>query len=81
MESNNGISQNNRHLPRQTAPRTQEYQDTEIYINLEQAVFNSVNDEFHVKTAERPEEIKALLEVGFEYVCEKDGLAFFRKRK
>jgi len=55
--------------------------NTEIYINLEQAVFNSVNDEFHVKTAERPEEIKALLEVGFEYVCEKDGLAFFRKRK
>jgi hypothetical protein len=26
-------------------------------------------------------EIKALLEVGFEYVCEKDGLLFFRKRK
>ena len=27
------------------------------------------------------EEIKKLLEVGFEYVCEKDGLMFFRKRK
>ena len=24
---------------------------------------------------------KALLEVGFEYICEKDGLMFFRKRK
>jgi len=55
--------------------------NTEIYINLEQAVFNSTNDEFHVKVAEKPEEIKALLEVGFEYVYEKDGLAFFRKRK
>jgi hypothetical protein len=31
--------------------------------------------------AEKPEEIKALLEVGFEYVCEKDELMFFRKRK
>lgn len=38
-------------------------------------------DEFHVKTASDPEEIKSLLEVGFEYVCTKDGLVFFRKRK
>ncbi len=28
-----------------------------------------------------PEEIQALLEVGFEYVCRKDSLLFFRKRK
>jgi hypothetical protein len=39
------------------------------------------NDEFTVKVVSNPEEIKALLEVGFEYVCEKDGLLFFRKRK
>jgi hypothetical protein len=26
-----------------------------------------------------PEEIKELLEVSFEHVCEKDGLLFFRK--
>jgi hypothetical protein len=26
-------------------------------------------------------EIKSLLEVGFEYICEKDGLMFLRKRK
>lgn len=55
--------------------------NTEIYINLEQAIFNTTTDKFHVKVAEEPEEIKALLEVGFEYVCEKDGLMFFRKRK
>ena len=42
---------------------------------------DSCNDEFTVKVASDPEEIKALLEVGFEYVCEKDGLLFFRKRK
>jgi predicted RNA binding protein YcfA (HicA-like mRNA interferase family) len=39
------------------------------------------NDEFNVKVAEKPDEIKALLEVGFEYVCQKDSLMFFRKRK
>ncbi|MDH5459525.1 MAG: hypothetical protein QMD23_05825 [Candidatus Bathyarchaeia archaeon] len=38
-------------------------------------------EEFHVKIAQTPEEIKELLEVGFEYVCEKDGLLFFRKQK
>jgi hypothetical protein len=44
-------------------------------------LFQIENDEFNVKVAEKPEEIKALLEVGLEYVCQKDGLMFFRKRK
>ncbi|MCZ2855772.1 MAG: hypothetical protein O2U62_01625, partial [Candidatus Bathyarchaeota archaeon] len=34
-----------------------------------------------VRVAAKPDEIKGLLEVGFEYVCQKDGLAFLRKRK
>jgi hypothetical protein len=38
-------------------------------------------EEFHVRITKEPEEIKGLLEVGFEYVCEKDGLLLFRKRK
>ncbi|MEM3881677.1 MAG: tyrosine-type recombinase/integrase, partial [Candidatus Bathyarchaeia archaeon] len=42
---------------------------------------NFENSEYHVKTAKTPEEIKELLEAGFEYVCERDGLLFFRKRK
>lgn len=54
---------------------------TEVYINVEQALFLIENDEFNVKVAEKPDEIKALLEVGFEYVCQKDSLMFFRKRK
>ncbi len=42
---------------------------------------NFESNEYHVKTASTANEIKELLEVGFEYVCEKDGLMFFRKRK
>lgn len=56
-------------------------QSTEIYINIEQALFEEALEEFHVKVAEKPEEIKALLEVGFEYIWEKGDLMFFRKRK
>jgi hypothetical protein len=41
----------------------------------------SENDEFTVKMAEKPEAIKVLLEVGFEYICQKDSLIFLRKRK
>ena len=54
---------------------------TLLYVQLEKALFKEEASEFHVKATSNPEEIKALLEVGFEYVCSKDGLMFFRKRK
>jgi len=54
---------------------------TMIYINLESALFYTENNEFHVKTAKTQKEIEGLLEVGFEYVCQKDNLIYFRKRK
>jgi hypothetical protein len=54
---------------------------TLLYIQLEKALFQTTSEEFTVKATKDPEEIKALLEVGFGYVCEKDGLMFFRKRK
>lgn len=54
---------------------------TEIYINIENTLFDPTSDEFTVKVAERPEEVKELLEVGFEHVCQKDSLIFLRKRK
>ncbi|MFB0567754.1 MAG: hypothetical protein ACETVM_04140 [Candidatus Bathyarchaeia archaeon] len=44
-------------------------------------MFKSETDEFHVKVASKTEEIKQLLSVGFEYICEKDGLMYFRKRR
>jgi integrase/predicted RNA-binding Zn-ribbon protein involved in translation (DUF1610 family) len=60
-----------------------EIKNTMIYINIEHAIFgaSSDNSEFTVRVTEKPEEIKALLEVGFEYVCSKDSLIFLRKRK
>ena len=54
---------------------------TEIYITIERTIFEPTTDEFTVKIANDPEEVKCLLEVGFEYVCQKDGLMFLRKRK
>ena len=55
--------------------------NTEIYINIERTIFEPTSDEFTVRVVQQPEEIKALLEVGFEYVCQKDNLIFLRKRK
>jgi integrase len=55
--------------------------NTEIYINIERTLFEPRNDEFTVKVTDKPEEAKSLLEVGFEYVCNKDNLIFLRKRK
>lgn len=55
--------------------------NTEIYINIERILFEDQSDEFTVKLAESPRDIKQLLEVGFEYVCQKDNLVYLRKRK
>jgi integrase len=54
---------------------------TLLYIQLEQALYKEESSEFHVAIARTPEEIKALLEVGFEYICQKDDILYFRKRK
>jgi hypothetical protein len=53
---------------------------TEIYINIERTLFEPSRDEFTVKAADKAEEVKAFLEVGFEYVCQQEGLMFLRKR-
>jgi integrase len=56
-------------------------QSTEIYINIEQAIFNENNQEFHVVAATTIEEACKLLEAGFEYVTDMEGKKLFRKRK
>jgi integrase len=58
-----------------------ELRSTEIYINIERRLFEPSSDEFTVRVTDKPEDIKMLLEVGFEYVCQKDNLIFLRKRK
>jgi hypothetical protein len=39
------------------------------------------DDEFDVTTATTVEEAKKALSVGFNYMCEKDGVILFRKPK
>jgi len=54
---------------------------TLLYIQLEKALYKTDSDEFNVKVAKTKDQIVELLAVGFQYVCKKDGLTFFRKRK
>ena len=54
---------------------------TEIYITYEKTIYESNNDDYTVKVVKDPNDIVRLLEVGFEFVCEKDNLLFLRKRK
>jgi len=57
-------------------------QSTEVYIHIEKQLYQTTaNDEFIVKVATTPQEITALLEVGFEYITTRESLAYFRKRK
>jgi site-specific recombinase XerC len=54
--------------------------NTQIYVNLEQAIFEA-NDEYEVKVASTIEEACKLVEAGFQYVTEMDGKKLFSKRK
>jgi len=54
---------------------------TEVYINLEQACFPPVSDEFITKVATKIEEACKLIEVGFEKHDEFNGVHIYRKRK
>jgi len=54
---------------------------TQIYINMERAIFSENDQEFHVKVAENLDEACKLLAVGFEFVTDLEGKKLFRKRK
>jgi integrase len=58
-----------------------ELDNTQRYINIERTLFEPTSDDFTVRVAEKTEDVKALLEVGFEWVGQKDNLIFLRKRK
>jgi integrase len=56
--------------------------NTEKYVNIERTLFGEcANDEFTVRVTDKVEELKNLLEAGFEWVGQKDTLIFLRKRK
>jgi integrase len=55
--------------------------NTLIYINLEKAIFQNADEEYHVKVAENLQEACKLIAVGLEYVTDLNGAKLFRKRK
>ena len=54
---------------------------TQIYVNLDQALFGEANDEYHVRVAETIEEATKLIGVGYEYVSTMDNKQIYKKRK
>jgi hypothetical protein len=55
-----------------------------LYFHMERVIFGEdSNDEFIVNVVEKdkPEEIKTLLELGFDPSCETSNLIFMRKHK
>ena len=52
-------------------------ENTEVYTHL----INFEDEEYHSATAQKVEEAKQLIEKGFEYVCDMEGIKLFRKRK
>jgi len=58
-------------------PWTQRHQNTLVYTHL----IDDGEDSFTCKTARSLAEASSLIEAGFEYVTELDGVKLFRKRK
>ncbi|MDI9578950.1 MAG: site-specific integrase [Candidatus Bathyarchaeia archaeon] len=54
--------------------------NTELYVQLDHAYFEG-EDEYISKVAKTQKEILFLIDQGFEYVTEFEGVKFFRKRK
>ena len=48
--------------------------------NLTRKIYER-EDQFICRTAQTPEQIAELIEAGFTYICEKDGILYFRKTK
>jgi hypothetical protein len=54
---------------------------TRKYVKMSEAIYSTnADDDFHTRVATTQAEIVELLNSGFDYVMQKDGLAYFRKR-
>ena len=51
------------------------------YITIEESLFQEAPEDFYSATAKTVPEACKLVEAGFEYVCDFDGMKVFRKRK
>jgi integrase len=58
-----------------------EIKNTMLYIQLDKQLFSSKDDNYTVRIAHTNEEVKGLLEIGFEWVGEKSDAIFLRKPK
>ncbi|MBS7610848.1 tyrosine-type recombinase/integrase [Candidatus Bathyarchaeota archaeon] len=54
---------------------------TTLYVQIEKALFSEQTDEFYSAVAKTVEEARRLVEAGFDYVCDIDGVKIFKKRK
>jgi hypothetical protein len=52
-----------------------------MHAQLSETIYKDTSEEFTVRVAKTSEEITKLLEVVSQYMCKKDGLVYFRKRK
>jgi integrase len=50
------------------------------YIQLDAAIYSEEDDQFVCKAASTVDDAMSLIELGFEHVCEFDGIILFRKR-
>jgi hypothetical protein len=51
--------------------------NTQLYVQL----IKTDSDDYHSATAKNIAEASKLIETGFEYVCDYEGIKLFRKRK
>lgn len=55
--------------------------NTLLYIQLAEVLFEEATDQYTVIVASNVKEASELIEAGFEYVTEMDGVKLFRRRK
>jgi NaMN:DMB phosphoribosyltransferase len=55
--------------------------NTLVYIQIAEAVYSQETNDFICKIASTVEDAKALIEAGYEYVCDFNADKLFRKRQ
>lgn len=54
---------------------------TLLYVQLAEVLFNEAPDEFTTRVTKTVKGARALIEAGFDFVLEMDGVKIFRKRR